>query len=358
MIWRTQATVNLSAIAHNLQVVRDLVGQRYIMAMIKANGYGHGILPVAKAIDSVSGFGVATIDEACQLKEAKIKSPIVLMSGFTDREELQFLVEHEIATIVHHENQINLLEKATFPKPFNIWLKVDTGMHRLGILPQQFNELFSRLNKIRHIKKPFGLMTHLADADNDDRKFTLEQFSLFEKLFANKPGLKSIGNSAAILRYTEKLCDMVRPGIMLYGVSPFADKVGADFNLKPAMTLSSQIIAIKQLKRGDKVGYGCIWECPDDMLIAIIAIGYGDGYPRHAENGTPVLVNDVRCPLVGRVSMDMIIVDLRLQPNAKIGDQVILWGDDLPVETIAACANTIGYELSCNITPRVKFVYT
>lgn len=354
MIRRTQAYINLAALQHNFNRVCEIVGKRHILAMIKANAYGHGLLRVAKALSNVTAFGVASVEEAWILHEGGVQHPIVVMSGFRDREELSLLSEKNFTAVIHNFLQMDLLMKKKLP--VSIWIKIDTGMHRLGFLPNEIEHVYQRILRLDHIKKPLVVMTHLADANNPNREFTTQQLEIFYRITKNWTGLKSLSNSAAILAYTDQLADFVRPGLMLYGVSPFYGRTGVMEGLKPVMTLAARILAIKQLKKGDYIGYGCAWRCPEDMPIAVISIGYGDGYSRHAKSGTPVLIHGVQCPLVGRVSMDMITVDLRHQPHAKIGDEIILWGKDLPVEKIAECADTIPYELLCNVTQRVTML--
>lgn len=352
----TQAYIDLLALKYNFHRVRQIVGHQKILVMVKANGYGHGLLRVVNALkEEADAFGVACIEEALSLREAGITNTVVLMSGFLDQFELRALIENQIDAVVHQNLQIDILEKH-LTQPVSVWLKVDTGMHRLGFMPSEVKAVHQRLMALSNVKKPIPIMTHLADADNINREFTYLQLRHFADITQNLVSPKSIANSAAILAYPESYADWVRPGIMLYGVSPFSNRTGLQEELKPVMTLISKLIAIKHLKKGDYVGYGCTWRCPEDMPTGVIAIGYGDGYPRHAQNGTPVLLNGKICPLVGRVSMDMITVDLRPQPNAQIGDKVTLWGNGLPIEKVAACANTIGYELLCDVTKRVKFV--
>jgi len=348
------ASIDLSALRHNLNVVRRLVGdRRKITAMIKADAYGHGLLPVAKALTDADMLGVVTVAEALALRKANVNKPIIVMMGFTTSEELELFFQYQLSPVIHHPLQLELLERFNASQPIPVWLKVDTGMNRLGFPVDAFQNAFERLSKIKVVQQPIHLMTHLADSDRTDSDFTQRQLQLFAQLTKTLPGLKSVSNSAGILAYPNSLVDVVRPGIMLYGASPFVDRVAADFYLKPVMHLTSKIIAIKPLQQGDHVGYGCTWKCPENMNVAVVAIGYGDGYPRHIQENTPVLINRVLCPIVGRVSMDMITVDLRQQPNAQIGDEVVLWGRGLSIEKIALSAGTIPYELLCQLTQRV-----
>lgn len=350
------ASINLNALKHNLTRLQNLIDGRAIIAMVKSNAYGHGLLRVAKTLNTVDAFGVACVDEALSLREEGITQPIFVMAGFYDVSELSYFSEHDLTAVIHHPEQLSMLEKQTLLQPLNIWLKIDTGMHRLGFSGEQLQSVYQRLQTYPAIKKPIGLMTHLADADNFEREFTTMQIEYFNRLTQTLTGPKSIVNSAGILSHPEALADWVRPGIMLYGVSPLSNRIGKEEGLQPVMTLSAKLIAIKHLKKGDKIGYGCTWSCLEDMPVGIVGIGYGDGYPRHAKSGTPTLLHGKECPLVGRVSMDMIAIDLRQCPAAKIGDRVVLWGDDLPIEKIAEYADTIPYELLCNVTQRVEFI--
>lgn len=351
----TLAQINLNALQHNFAVVRKHAADHHIWAMIKANAYGHGLIRVAKTLSDADAFGVATLDEALQLRNAGITQQIVVMSGFLSRDEINIFAEHQLAAVVHDAWQVAALEHVQLSTPLHIWLKVDTGMHRLGIQPEEFNAIYTALTNSANVQQPLAVMTHLADADNVQRDFTLQQIELYSQLTQGISAHHSLGNSAAIFAYTDFLTDWVRPGIMLYGASPFAHISAEELNLQPVMTLKSKVIAVKQIKHGEYIGYGCTWQCPEDMPIAVIAIGYGDGYPRHAPSGTPVRINEQIYPLVGRVSMDMITVDLRSNPNVKVGDEVILWGDGLPVEHVAMAAGTISYELLTQITRRVPF---
>lgn len=352
-----RAHIDLSALRHNFQVVRNLVGPRSIMAMIKADAYGHGLLRVAEALPEADAFGVASIPEAIHLREIGITQPIVIMSRFDRVEQISLCLHYQLAIVIHQLYQVEILEQNPPEKPLSVWLKLETGMHRLGLPPEEFTEAWRRLQCLSGIQKPLTLMTHLACADDPDNSFNHKQIKVFHQVTDYFPGPKSIANSGAILSNPESLTDWVRPGIMLYGASPFAGKTGKDLGLRPVMNLISELIAVRQLRQGDYIGYGADYRCPKDMRVGIVAIGYGDGYPRHI-SGASVLVNNILCPLVGRVSMDMIAVDLTLALNSQVGDAVILWGKGLPVEHIAKCANTISYELLCQVTRRVEFMST
>jgi alanine racemase len=322
--------------------------------MVKANAYGHGIERVANALPTVEALGVASLEEGVRLREAGITKPIVLMEGVFFPDEVYEAANHQFTLVVHHLPHVEILENAKVTRPFPIWLKINTGMHRLGIDVAQVNEIYSRLQKIPAVEKPIGLMTHFAEADAIHSAATTHQIELFTQATAHLPGPRSLANSAGILAWPTSHGDWVRPGLMLYGASPFADKTGVDHGLQPVMTLWSELIAITHVKKGGKVGYGGTWEAPEDMLVGVVGVGYGDGYPQFAQNGTPILVNNVECQLVGRVSMDMLTVDLRKQPQAKIGDPVILWGAGLPVERVARHSHTSAYEILTRMTPRPK----
>ena len=364
MIPAAYAVLNLEALQHNLAKVRDYAPNAKIMAVIKANGYGHGLVRIAQALQNVEGFAVARVDEGIRLRNAGIKNRIAILSGFTCAEELDKLVHYQLDAVVHCFSQLEILESRTEQDACEIWLKLDTGMNRLGFKPKDFNAAYQRLTDCAIIKKPIRLMTHLANADNKHDTTTLQQIGLFNDTlallpqlpFENEPHECSIANSAGIIAWRVALSDWVRPGVMLYGISPFPDSTGEQLGLKPIMSLHSRLIAVKTLEKGDKVGYSGSWLCEKPTTLGVVAIGYADGYPRYAKAGTPVLVNGQRVPLIGRVSMDMITVDLATQSHAKPGDQVTLWGDGLAVEEIALCADTIPYTLVCGVTQRVHLV--
>lgn len=351
----TRAIINLRALQHNLSIARQHAPGSRQMAIIKANGYGHGMIEVAHALPDADAFGVACLDEAIALREAGIPQPVVLLEGFVNADDLRLIDGFQLQPVIHHVSQVEMLEQSAGP-PLTVWLKVDTGMHRLGIPPQQAPEILSRLLHCPRVGE-VQLMTHLANADDRDDDFTLEQIRRFQTLDNLTVDGRSIANSAGLLGWAQSESDWARPGIMLYGVSPFLNSRGEQHDLRPVMSLRSQLIAINRHATGEPVGYGGSWRCPEVMPVGVVAIGYGDGYPRHVPNGTPVLLNGRRVPIVGRVSMDMLCLDLREQPKTRIGDEVILWGDGLPVEEIAEAAGTIAYELLCKVTARVDFEY-
>jgi alanine racemase len=362
MIPAAYAVLNVAAARHNLQKVREYAPNARIMAVIKANAYGHGVLRLAETLNDADGFAVARVDEGVRLRRAGVLKRIAVLEGFTCAEELDELVVHELDAVVHSFAQLAIFESRTEQEKIAVWLKLDTGMNRLGFKPAELQTAYARLMQYSIVKQPINIMTHLANADDKHDAMTLKQLALFNDTLATLPldrgRERSIANSAGILAWSQAISDWVRPGIMLYGISPFAESTGEELGLKPIMSLHSRLIAVKPIAKGDTVGYGGSWLCEQDTTLGVVAIGYADGYPRYARVGTPVLVNGQRVPLIGRVSMDMITVDLGLKPNAKAGDAVTLWGEGLPVEEIALCANTIPYTLVCGVTQRVKQLET
>lgn len=352
-----RVTIDVAALRHNLTCIRALAGTRQVTAMVKANAYGHGLVRVGQALASagVDILGVASLEEALALRVAGVHCPIVMVEGVFSASELPAVQASQIEIVVHHFQQIEWLEQFADPAhPVRVWLKIDSGMHRLGFQPEEVREAWQRLQDCPAVAHPVVLMTHLANADDLGDDYTHWQLRCFNDVTAGLSGPRSIANSAGLLGWPETLGDTVRPGIMLYGVSPFATGSGPEYGLQAVMTLHSELIAVRTHKAGESVGYGGVWLCPCDMPIGVVAVGYGDGYPRHAPTGTPVLVNGQRVPLIGRVSMDMVLVDLRTQAQARVGDPVVLWGHGLPVEEIARDAGTISYELLCHVAPRVQ----
>lgn len=352
------AEINLSALRQNLLRARALAPRARVVAVVKANGYGHGIVRVARALDGADAFGVASIDEALELRSAGISHPIVLLEGLFEAGELPLAQQERLDVVIHHETQLQMLERAALPgvAPLRVWIKFDTGMHRLGFDDARAEAILQRVADCKNIAPDWTVMTHLACADERDANATPQQVARFEGIACGVPCTRSMANSAGILAWPQTHYDWVRPGLMLYGVSPFGDRSAVQDHLQSVMTVHSQLIAVNACKKGDAVGYGGAYVCPENMSVGVVAFGYGDGYPRHAVNGTPLLVNGQRVPLIGRVSMDMTTVDLRSQPQARVGDPVVLWGEGLPVEEIARHAQTIPYELVCGITQRVRVV--
>ncbi len=350
--------LDLAAARHNLSQVRRYAPGAKIMAVIKANAYGHGINRIAQALDESDAFAVARIDEGVELRHAGVRQPITVLQGFICQDELQLLRQHQLDALVHSPWQIDILRQqaADGGEPLSVWLKMDTGMNRLGFKSADFNAAYQQLLACPLVKQPINLLTHFANADDllDDQ--TRRQIERFHHAIADYPGQRSIANSAGIIGWPNVAGDWVRPGLMLYGCSPFAGKTGGDFGLKPVMSLHSRLIAVKDVAAGECVGYGGAWRCERPTRIGVISIGYGDGYHRHTQTGAPVLVNGLRAELIGRVSMDMLTVNLHDQSKAKPGDPVTLWGDGLPVEEIARHADTIPYTLLCGITQRVRIL--
>ncbi len=348
-----RAIIDISALRHNFRQVRKNAPGRRILAVVKADAYGHGAARVARALDETDGFAVARMEEGEALRAIGISKPVLLLSGVSGAEELALATELDLDLVVHHESQMAALERASLGEPLRVWLKVDTGMHRLGFAPGEVSSLWQRLQTCPSVAPTVRLMSHLARADERDDGSTREQIACFRSLEKASEAETSLANSAGVLGWPGSHGDWVRPGIMLYGISPFIGGRGESHGLRPVMTLTSRLIAVNKLKKGDAIGYGGTWICPEDMPVGVVAIGYGDGYPRHAPAGTPVLVNDTRVALVGRVSMDLVTVDLRAQPAARPGQRVTLWGRGLPAEEIAEHVGSIAYELVTRIAPRV-----
>lgn len=352
----TYAVIDLDAVQHNLSVVRRYAPNAKVMAVIKANGYGHGLLRIAEALQQADAFAVARVDEGVRLRKAGFKNRIAVLEGFTCAEELDELLHHQLDAVVHSLAQLEILETHTSAGTCAVWLKLDTGMNRLGFKAKEFGLVYRRLSRCALVKQPINLMTHFASADDVNDEKTPMQISLFNETVEGFTGERSLANSAGILGWGQSLSDWVRPGVMLYGISPFPDSTGRQLGLRPVMALHSRLIAVKQVEAGETVGYGGSWTSEKTTTLGVVAIGYGDGYPRYAKAGTPVLVNGGRVPLIGRVSMDMITVDLGAGSDAKLGDPVTLWGEGLPVEEIALWADTIPYTLVCGVTQRVQVI--
>ncbi|MFO1352198.1 MAG: alanine racemase [Gammaproteobacteria bacterium] len=345
--------ISLRALRHNLGKARTAAPQSQVIAVVKANAYGHGLTRVVPALGAADACGVACSEEALMLREAGWRKPILLLEGVFEPSEWELCARHGLWAVVHHVSQIEMLERHPPSQPIPVWLKIDTGMRRLGFPAEDAGAIWRRLRECRAVEPNIRLMSHFANADDCQDPTSLRQIDAWRTATAGLAGEVSFANSAGVLGWPAAHFDWIRPGIMLYGVSPFTDTTGADEGLRPVMTLTTRLIAVKPLRKGDRVGYSGTWEAPQDMRLGIAAIGYGDGYPRHAQSGTPVLVGGQAASIVGRVSMDMICIDLRDCPNAQVGDPVTLWGEDLPVETIAKRADTIAYELLCGITQRV-----
>ncbi len=353
----TRAVINLKALQHNLSTLQHTAPESKVLVVVKANAYGHGMVKIAQSLDGVYGCGVARLQEAVQLRQAGLKKPIVLLEGFFDETELPLLVEHDLQCVVHSQEQVDAILTAQLITPIQIWLKLDTGMHRLGFHEKPFDTAYQQLKQSKNVLQQIHLITHFNCADELDNPITTKQITSFNNHVKADCGLLSLANSAATLAWPESHADLIRPGIALYGVSPFADKIAGDHGLQAVMTLKSRLIAVRNHQAGESVGYGATWAAQQDTKLGVIAVGYGDGYPRMAPAGTPVLINGRLVPIVGRVSMDMLTVDLGADSDEQVGDEVILWGDGLPVEQVAKHIGTIAYELVTKLTARVALQY-
>lgn len=347
-------TINPTALLHNLAQVKAHAPKSKVMAMVKADAYGHGALLIAQLLSRhVDALGVAFLAEALALRAAGITCPIAVLEGVFNAQELALAFEHDCYLVVHQAAQIALLAEYGGNQKTLIWLKVDSGMHRLGFLPKDVLNAYQQLVNLDCVEEII-LTSHFACADNLDSPKTLQQLAVLDELACQLPSLaRSFANSAAILAWPQSHHQWVRAGIMLYGSSPFSDKSAAELNLLPVMTLKTPIIALRAIEAGESVGYGSTWQATRHTRLGVLAIGYGDGYPRHITANTPVWVNGQSTVIVGRVSMDMITIDIT-DIDAELGDVVTLWGENLPADTIAPYANSISYELFCQVTPRVR----
>jgi len=358
---RAYAEISPKALRYNYQVVKSLAPNSKILAMVKANAYGHGLLNVAHALKEANAFGVACMDEALTLRQSGVSNPIFLMEGFSHTDELDCIQKFELTSVIHCFEQIEALCTSFISSkhPIPIWIKVNTGMNRLGFNPRNFLDAYQKLKNIPGITLQ-GVMTHFLTADDATCNTTSNQIHQFNTMLAelsDETGIsqleKSLANSAGIIAWPGSHQDWVRPGLMLYGVSPILGKSSESFGLQPAMQLFSEVIAIKCVEPGQVVGYGGTWKARKQTKIAVASIGYGDGYPWQAQTGTPVLINEQMCQVIGRPSMDMLTVDISHLENIEMGSKVKLWGQNLPVEDIAKKGKTISYELFCRLTERV-----
>ena len=348
-----RAVIDAQALRHNLRTIRERARGARVMAVVKANAYGHGLVPTALALAEADAFGVARLEEGLALRAAGITQPIVLLEGVFAAEHLVEAARHGFDLVVHDPLQIELLEEISGPHRFVLWIKIDTGMNRLGFRPSDFPAALERIRRLQPPPFEIRLLTHLARADEPDSSMTREQVARFRATTQALDYTTSIANSAGLFGAALLGCNWVRPGLALYGASPFADSSGTELGLHPAMSLETSVIAMRQVPKGETVGYGGAWRAARDSSIAIVAAGYGDGLARTLTNGTPVLVDGQRVPLTGRVSMDMIAVDVTNLTDVHVGTPVVLWGNGLPVEEIARHAGTIPYELLCGVSQRV-----
>ncbi len=355
----TTASINLNHLRHNFSLVAQKADAASpgcgVIAIVKADAYGHGLEPVVKALPQEAAFGVATLSEARTIRRLRPQAKILLLEGFLDAAELQAARTLALDCVIHQPFQLQLLENSPQQVPLNLWLKVDTGMNRLGFPRSQWTDVLQRLKSIAPASN-ITVMTHFASADQADSEHSMKQLEALTDL---ECGLSmSAANSAAIFSFPETSFRWVRAGLALYGISPMADILGSELGLKPVMRLAANVIALKDIQAGEKVGYGGCWQAPVDSRIAVLGIGYGDGYPWHARNGTPVYINGLYYKVVGRVSMDMLAVEIGRDSAVGIGDEAVLWGEELPVEVVARHAETIPYVLPCGLTSRVQYVYT
>lgn len=348
-----QAVIDLSAIAHNLGMAKRLSGNARIAAAVKANAYGHGLTAVLPALAQADWFAVASVDEAMAIRACGNFKPVLLLEGVFEPDEYALCAEHRFEPVIHHPSQMEMLEKTTLSWPIKPWIKLDTGMHRLGLTRRQFQDILARLSEYPMATGPFAVMTHMASADEAGSDFSERQWDAFNSAVATLDVPKSAANSAALMFQAEIRADIIRPGIMLYGAGPDWQRHGCSLGLKPAMRLTTKVIALREIEEGQAVGYGGTWCAKRPSMIATAAVGYGDGYPRAASANGMVMVKGHEVPLAGRVSMDMIGIDVTEIPNMVPGDEVVLWGPELPVERLAQASGTISYELLCGVTDRV-----
>lgn len=355
----TKAIVRPATISENLKIAQRLAPQSKIMAVIKANAYGHGAVAVARELQSsVPAFAVAFFDEAVQLRDAGITKPILILQGTTTQSDVAEAAAKDFWLMLYSRQQVERVLHANTSNPVKVWIKADTGMHRLGLSGQELDDVYETLSASANVQRGMVLCSHLACADELNNPMTLQQVKQ-SRAYAAKYNLPlSLANSAGTISWPQSHAEWNRPGYMLYGNTPLRSPDESISALVPAMTMESEIISIRELKTGDGIGYGQTWKAKKPSKIGTIPIGYGDGYPRHAPNGTPVLVNGQRVPLAGRVSMDMISVDLSELERVELGDPVELWGERLSVNEVAASARTIGYEILAGLTGRVPISYT
>jgi alanine racemase len=347
-----RATISASALAHNLMIAKAHAGRAKLWAVLKANAYGHGLERAARALEAADGFAVLDFQEAARLRVMGVKKPILMLEGFFKPIDVPLLHKYELTPVVHNPEQVEMLRLAELPGELDVYLKVNSGMNRLGFTVESLRPAYNALRMHPQVRN-LTLMTHFGDADGPSGiKAQLEWFEQMIKPFES--GQRSLANSAALIRFPDETRgDWARPGIMLYGCSPFADRSAESLGLKPVMTLTSELIATQHLQPGERVGYGFSYEAVGELTIGVVACGYADGYPRHAPSGTPVLVNGKRARTVGRVSMDMICVDITDIPGAYIGTPVTLWGEGLSADEVAGAAGTLSYELLCALAARV-----
>lgn len=350
------AQIDLAALRHNFSRVKAYAGNSRVFCVLKSDAYGHGAVACAKALQAdADGFAVVCLREAMALRDAGVTRPLLVLQGFNHDAEIPLIATHQIQVSIHADWQVALLETTAFTGAIDVWIKMDTGMGRLGFLPEEVASIYRRLAACRRVKRILGFMTHMASADEHRSDVTTQQMARYWQGVGDLPGEHCIANSAAIVAWPETHQDWVRPGIMLYGGVPMAEPAAFDLDLQPVMTLQTRLMTVRQMPQGARIGYSGTYTCPEAMPIGLVAIGYGDGYPRHARTGTPVLVSRQRTQLIGRVSMDSFAVDLR-GIECQVGDKVVLWGRGLPIEEVAECCETISYELLCHVCCPLRYV--
>ena len=347
------AVTHINAMEANLQLARQAVPGARVWAVVKADAYGHGLSEATRAFAAADGLSLIEFDRAARLRELGWEKPIMMMQGMYRATDVESLVHYDLQPVIHHAEQCRMLETALVNRPLAVHLKINTGMNRLGFMPSQVRQIFQQLKNLPAVRS-VSLMTHFANADTQNTPPDVNrQIAAFREATAGLDAEISLSNSAATLLQPQIKGDWIRPGVMLYGGAP-GSQSAASLGLQPAMTLQSQVIATQSLRAGDSVGYGSLFVADKTMRIGIVACGYADGYPRLAATGTPVLLNGIRTRVLGRVSMDMLNIDLSPVPEAEVGSSVTLWGEGLPIDEVASHAGTIGYELMCAVAPRVR----
>jgi len=353
------AILSTENLLHNIKIIKERVKPAKVIAMVKANAYGHGIRSVGLRLDGYADeLGVASIDEAFVLRKAGVQSPIILMQGVYEAGELLLAAKEGFEVVFNNEAQLEWLNAIHLPVPLRSWIKINTGMGRLGFSMEDARNVYQYLSGHKGVVQPVKVMSHFACSDECTHPLNQRQIALFNQFIEGVDTEYSLCNSAGILHFPDCFFNYVRPGILLYGISPVRGKTGKDFGLKPVMTLQTRLTSVHTFKKGASIGYGARYQCPEDMPVGIAAFGYGDGYPVSARDGTPILVNQVECCVIGRVSMDMLAVDLRSCPNAKVGDSVTLWGEGLPLERVVENTSNIVWDMITGVQNRVKFLWT
>lgn len=348
--------IERSAFKHNLQRVRDLAPDSRVIAVVKSDGYGHGLVETARSLRAADAFAVESVEEAVRLRETGFGEPVMLLSGFHDAADLDVIAYRRLWPVLHHPWQVEVLANARLPYVVGVWVKIDSGMHRLGFAPAELPGVLDALGPLRDVRVE-GLMSHLANADELSDPATSAQCRVFAGAVSERGHALSLANSAGVLGWPETHLDWVRPGMMLYGCSPVIGHAEQEYDLRPAMSLEARIVAIKQIPAGGAIGYGGTWVSDADTRVGVLTCGYGDGYPRHAPSGTPVWTNGQASRILGRVSMDLMTIDLSACRDVGVGDWVELWGRNVPASRVAAHAGTIPYELVTRVTRRVPRLY-